>query len=281
MLRIAIPNKGQLSEPAKQMLVEAGYKRSTNARDLVIHDVDNHVEFFLLRPRDIATYVAAGTLDLGITGRDMLAESGVAADEILALGFAPSTFRLAGPVGKYEQPGDLHGARVATSYPEILHAYLDAIGVQSSVISLDGAVENAVRLGVADAVADVVDTGTTLRTAGLETIGEPIMFSEALVIRRQEAPSTPETDVFIRRLQGVLTARAYVLVDYDIPLDRVEQACALTPGLESPTVSPLREQGWAAVRSVVPKSQVHRVMDRLADIGGRGILVTAISACRL
>lgn len=281
MLRIALPNKGQLSEPAKQMLAEAGYRRSMNARDLVIHDTDNDVEFFLLRPRDIATYVAAGTLDLGITGRDMLADSGVAADEILSLGFAPSTFRLAGPVGKYESPGDLQSSRVATSYPEILRTYFEAIGVTATVISLDGAVENAVRLGVADAVADVVDTGSTLRAAGLETIGEPIMHSEALLIRRTGAPSSPESDVFVRRLQGVLTARTYVLVDYDIPVERVEQACALTPGLESPTVSPLHEAGWAAVRAVVPQNQVHRVMDRLADIGGRGILVTAISACRL
>ncbi len=281
MLRIALPNKGQLSEPAKQMLAEAGYARSRSPRDLVVHDRDNDVEFFLLRPRDIATYVAAGTLDLGITGRDMLADSAVAADEILALGFAPSTFRLAGPEGKYASAGDLSGCRVATSYPEILSSYFDAIGVSADVVRLDGAVENAVRLGVADAVADVVDTGATLRLAGLETIGDPIMLSEALLIRRTGAPNSPEADVFIRRLQGVLTARTYVLVDYDIPSDRVADACALTPGLESPTVSPLAEEGWVAVRAVVPKTQVHRIMDRLADIGGRGILVTAISACRL
>ncbi len=281
MLRIALPNKGQLSEPAKQMLAEAGYARSRSPRDLVVQDRENDVEFFLLRPRDIATYVAAGTLDLGITGRDMLADSAVAADEILALGFAPSTFRLAGPEGKYNAAQDLAGCRVATSYPEILSTYFDAIGVTADVVRLDGAVENAVRLGVADAVADVVDTGATLRVAGLETIGEPIMHSEALLIRRTGAPASAEADVFIRRLQGVLTARTYVLVDYDIPKDRVADACALTPGLESPTVSPLAEDGWVAVRAVVPKTQVHRIMDRLADIGGRGILVTAISACRL
>lgn len=281
MLRIALPNKGQLSEPAKQMLAEAGYARSRSPRDLVVHDRDNDVEFFLLRPRDIATYVAAGTLDLGITGRDMLADSAVAADEILALGFAPSTFRLAGPEGKYGSAAELSGCRVATSYPEILGSYFQAIGVDAEVVRLDGAVENAVRLGVADAVADVVDTGGTLRLAGLETIGDPIMFSEALLIRRSGAPASVEADVFIRRLQGVLTARTYVLVDYDIPRDRVADACALTPGLESPTVSPLAEDGWVAVRAVVPKAQVHRIMDRLADIGGRGILVTAISACRV
>lgn len=281
MLRIAIPNKGQLSEPAKQMLAEAGYAGPRSPRDLLVQDAENQVEFFFLRPRDIATYVAAGTLDLGITGRDMLADSGVEVDELLPLGFAPSTFQLAAPIGSAHGPGDLQGVRIATSYPEILRAYLTAVGVQATVVRLDGAVENSVRLGVADAIADVVDTGTTLRLAGLEPVGEPILRSEALLVRRSAAPASPEVDVFVRRLQGVLTARTYVLVDYDIPMDQVEQACALTPGLESPTVSPLHEQGWAAVRAVVPKAQVHRTMDRLEAIGGRGILVTAISACRL
>lgn len=281
MLRIALPNKGQLSEPAKAMLREAGYRGARNPRDLVITDQENDVEFFLLRPRDIATYVGAGTLDLGITGRDMLADSGSDAQEVLQLGFAPSAFRLAAPNGSVTDLTEIGGLRIATSYPILLSAYLAAVGVQAEVISLDGAVENAVRLGVADAVADVVDTGTTLRQAGLELVGEPILLSEAVLIRRNEAPPSAGVDRFVKRLQGVLTARAYVLVDYDIPLDRVKEACELTPGLESPTVSPLHDEGWAAVRAVVPKLEVHRIMDKLADMGGRGILVTAISACRL
>ena len=272
MLRVALPNKGQLSEPAKQMLAEAGYLRSRNPRDLVITDAANGVEFFLLRPRDIATYVGAGTLDLGITGRDMLADSAADADEILPLGFAPSTFRLAAPVGTCSvarRTWTARGSRRPT--PRSCGRTWRRIGRdEPRIVRLDGAVENAVRLGVADAVADVVDTGGTLRSAGLQTIGEPILHSEALLIRAQERPDAPEVDVFVRRLQGVLTARSYVLVDYDIPMDRVEEACDLTPGLESPTVSPLHEQGWAAVRAVVPKAEVHRIMDRLADIGGRG-----------
>jgi len=281
MLRVALPNKGQLSDPAKQMLAEAGYQGSRNPRELVITDVDNDVEFFLLRPKDIATYVGVGTLDVGITGRDMLADSAADAVELLSLGFAPSTFRLAAPAAVATQLTDLNGKRVATSYPELLRTYFQAVGVDATIVRLDGAVENAVRLGVADAVADVVDTGSTLRAAGLEIVGEAILNSEALLIRRAGVDLTPEVEVFLRRLEGVLTARTYVLVDYDIPLAQVTEACALTPGLESPTVSPLHEQGWAAVRSVVPKAEVHRTMDRLADIGGRGILVTAISACRL
>jgi ATP phosphoribosyltransferase len=281
MLRIALPNKGQLAEPAKEMLREAGYLRSHSPRDLVVSDPDNDVEFFFLRPRDVALYVGSGILDLGITGRDMLLDSGATADEVLALGFARSTFRLAARPGRYADMVELSGERIATSYPKLLQDVLQRAGVTASVVKLDGAVENAVRLGVADAVADVVDTGTTLRQAGLVLLGEPLLASEAIVVRPSAAGPGPAADVFIRRLQGVMTARSYVLVDYDIPNDLVEQACEMTPGLESPTVAALHETGWSAVRAVVPKRDVHRVMDDLADLGGRGILVTAITACRL
>ncbi len=281
MLRVALPNKGQLAEPAKQMLREAGYLRSHSPRDLVVSDPDNDVEFFFLRPKDVALYVGSGTLDLGITGRDMLHDSGATAQEVLPLGFARSTFRLAGPAGRFSDVDELSGRRIATSYPRLLEGYLNSAGLTASVVKLDGAVENAVRLGVADAVADVVDTGTTLRQAGLQLIADPILTSEAIVVRPRSAPSSAAVDVFIRRLQGVMTARSYVLVDYDIPDALVQRACELTPGLESPTVAALHETGWSAVRAVVPKTDVHRIMDDLADIGGRGILVTAITACRL
>ena len=281
MLRVALPNKGQLSEPAKAMLREAGYLRSHGPRDLVVSDPANDVEFFFLRPKDVALYVGSGTLDLGITGRDMLIDSGATATEVLPLGFAPSTFRLAAPAGKYDQPEDLAGTRIATSYARLLRAYLKRSGIDADVVSLDGAVENAVRLGVADAIADVVDTGTTLRQAGLEVIGEPVLVSEAVVVRPDSAEFYPAAEVFMRRLQGVMTARTYVLVDYDIPNELVERACDLTPGLESPTVSSLHETGWSAVRAVVPKSDVHLIMDSLADLGARGVLVTSIMACRL
>ena len=281
MLRVAVPNKGQLSEPAKAMLREAGYLGSHGPRDLMVADPDNDVEFFFLRPKDIAHYVGAGTLDVGITGRDMLLDSRATAVEVMPLGFAGSTFRLAVPVGSAAAPRDLAGRRIATSYRTLLTNYLQAEGIDAEVVRLDGAVENAVRLGVADAVADVVDTGTTLRVAGLETIGDPVLVSEAIVVRPAAAADNPAVDVMLRRLQGVLTARTYVMVDYDIPSELVEQACALTPGLESPTVSPLLERQWSAVRAVVPKKDVHGIMDDVAELGGRGILVTAIAACRL
>lgn len=281
MLRVAVPNKGMMSEPARAMLTEAGYLRTASTRDLVVHDPENDVEFFFLRPRDIAIYVGEGTLDLGITGRDMLLDSGASADEVLPLGFAPSTFRLAAPKGSASSPADLDGRTIATSYAVVLEAYLAREGISARVVKLDGAVENAVALGVADAVADVVATGTTLRKAGLELVGDPILVSEAAVIRRTGAPQVPAIETFVRRLHGVMVARSYVLVDYDILTEHIEQACAMTPGIESPTVSSLHDPRWSAVRAMVPAADVHRIMDELYELGARGILVTDIHACRL
>ncbi|MEK9663063.1 MAG: ATP phosphoribosyltransferase [Candidatus Nanopelagicales bacterium] len=281
MLRVALPNKGQLAEPARDMLREAGYLRSTPPRDLVIADPDNDVEFFLLRPKDVATYVGAGTLDVGITGRDMLLDSGADATELLELGFGDSTFRLAAPGGANMAIHDLAGSRIATSYPGVLAAYLERAGLEAQIVRLDGAVENAVRLGVADAVADVVATGTTLRQAGLQVIGEPILVSEAVVVQRSGVAISPAVDTFVRRLTSVLVARAYVLLDYDIRTSEIEAACRITPGFESPTISPLHDPEWSAVRAMVRRTDVHRIMDELYERGARGILVTAIHACRL
>ncbi len=281
MLRVALPNKGQLADPAREMLREAGYLPASAARDLVVQDPDNDVEFFFLRPKDIAVYVGEGTLDVGITGRDMLLDSGADAEELAALGFGGSTFRLAAPAGTTGRVEDLAGRRIATSYPGVLAAYLARAGIEARIVRLDGAVENAVRLGVADAVADVVATGTTLRQAGLEVLGDPILVSEALVVRRRQAPADPAVETFVRRLHGVMVARSYVLVDYDIRADQVDAACAITPGFESPTVSSLHDPAWVAVRAMVPRRDVHRVMDELYDLGARGILVTAIHASRL
>ena len=281
MLRVAIPNKGQLAEPAREILIEAGYRVSMTGRDLVVQDPINDVEFFFLRPRDIATYVGAGTLEIGITGRDMLLDSGAPAEEIVPLGFAPSTFRLAAPTGTASSVRDLQGLRIATSYGRVLSDYLKREGIEASIVELEGAVENAVALGVADAIADVVDTGTTLRQAGLSVIGDPILISEATVVRRRGATADPAVETFVRRLEGVMVARTYVLIDYDVAAEHLDRACAITPGFESPTVSPLHDPAWRAVRAMVPKADLHRIMDELYDLGARGILVTDIRACRL
>ncbi|MFJ1667940.1 ATP phosphoribosyltransferase [Streptomyces bottropensis] len=287
MLRIAVPNKGSLSGPAGEMLHEAGYQQRRESKELRIVDPVNEVEFFYLRPRDIAIYVSSGRLDIGITGRDLLIDSGANAEEILPLGFARSTFRFASKPGTANGVEDLKGKTVATSYEGIVAGHLADNGIDASVVHLDGAVETAIELGVAEVIADVVETGTSLRNAGLEVFGEPIMKSEAVVIRRVgadtsvESENEPKVQQFLRRLQGVLVARTYVMMDYDCRVEQLEKAVALTPGLESPTVSPLHNEGWVAVRAMVPAKEAQRIMDDLYDIGARAILTTAIHACRL
>ena len=279
MLRIAVPNKGMLADTAAEMLAEAGYTGRRDPKTLHVVDTENDVEFFFLRPRDIATYVASGALDVGITGRDLLLDVEYTAREIEALGFGESTFRFAGPPGRFADVGDLNGVRVASAYPGLVGGFLEAQGVKAELVQLDGAVESAVRLGVADAVADVVSTGTTLRQAGLEIFGPVILESEAVLISR---PGDAEgTDTLLRRLRGVMVARRFVLLDYDLPATLVDQAVAIAPGRESATISPLRDPEWVAVRVMVPRRGVNRVMDSLYALGARAILVTAIDAARL
>ena len=281
LLRLAVPNKGSLSQSAIDILREAGYKQRTDAKRLTLTDGDNGVEFFYLRPRDIAVYVGEGTLDVGITGRDLLLDSGAKAEEVLTLGFGRSRFHFAAPPGTASGVADLAGKRIATSYAGVVQRHLEAHGVQATVTRLDGAVESSVQLGVADVIADVVETGSTLRNAGLEVFGDPILESEAVLITRAGAQPPAGFEVFRRRVEGVLVARSYVMMDYDIRTERVEEAVALTPGIESPTVSPLHREGWVAVRSMVPSAGAQQLMDDLYGIGARAILLTDIHACRL
>jgi len=281
MLRIAVPNKGSLAESSVEILKEAGYRQRTDVRDLVLVDPDNSVEFYYLRPRDIAIYVGSGELEAGITGRDLLIDSAASAEEILGLDFGSSTFRFAAPTGREWKIADIAGKRVATAYPGLVEHTLKTFGISSQIVRLDGAVESSVRLGVADVIADVVSTGNTLRQAGLQVFGDPILVSEAVVIKRKGTDIPAGLEVLIRRLQGVVTARQYVLLDYDVLKSLIDQACAITPGLESPTISPLQKQDWVAVRAMVLRKDTNRVMDELWTLGARGILVTDIHACRL
>jgi len=281
MLRVAVPNKGSLADSSIAILKEAGYRQRTDSRDLVLTDPDNSVEFYYLRPRDIAIYVGSGELEAGITGRDLLIDSGAEADEILALDFGGSTFRFAAPATSIWKVADISGKRVATAYPGLVEKRLNDLNIKASVVRLDGAVESSVRLGVADLIADVVSTGNTLKQAGLAIFGDPILISEAILIKRAGTALPAGLEILIRRLQGVVTARQYVLLDYDVPTSVVEKACQVTPGLESPTISPLQKADWVAVRAMVLRKDTNRLMDELWALGARGILVTDIHACRL
>jgi ATP phosphoribosyltransferase len=278
-LKVALPNKGSLSDSATSILKEAGYRQRTDSRDLVFFDPSADVEFYYLRPRDIAVYVGSGELEIGITGRDLLIDSGAEAEEILGLDFGKSRFRFA--ARNILQVSDLAGKRIATAYPGLVTHYLGHKGISAQVVKLDGAVESSIQLGVADVIADVVSTGGTLKQAGLVVFGDPILESEAIVIKRKGAQLRDDVATLIRRLQGVVIARQYVLVDYDVEEKNLEAACKVTPGLESPTISPLQKSGWVAVRAMVTRSSIHHVMDDLYAVGARGILVTDIHASRL
>ena len=281
MLRIAVPNKGSLSDAAGEMLREAGYRTRRDSKELVVSDESAGVELFYLRPRDIAVYVGSGTVDCGITGRDLLLDAGSSAVEVMTLGFGTSTFRYAARPGVVASVADIAGRRVATSYPGLVEKHLADLGIGAEVVRLDGAVETAVTLGVADVIADVVETGATLRSQGLAVFGEPILRSEAVLIKDVTSEQQASVEVLRRRLLGVTTARSYVMLDYDCPIAIIDEACEVTPGLESPTVSPLHDKGWVAVRAMVPRTETNAIMDRLYDLGARAILVTEISACRI
>lgn len=280
MLRVAVPNKGILSESSISMLKEAGYSVRRDSQELHLVDEQNQIEFFYLRPRDIATYVGSGSLDAGLTGLDLLHDSESKAIEVADLGFGGSTFRFAAPVESgFSSIADLQGKRLATAYPTLIGNYLRANGIQVELVKLDGAVESAVKLGVADAVADVVSTGNTLRKAGLAIFGPVILSSTARLIA---APGKEaESERLLRRLQGVLVAREYVIIDYDCPVELVAKASAITPGIESPTISPLADKNWVAVRALVKSSLTNQIMDELYEIGARAILVSAIHAARI
>jgi ATP phosphoribosyltransferase len=279
VLKVAIPNKGILSDAAVGMLREAGYLVRRDAKDLHVVDSAAGIEFFYLRPRDIATYVGSGSLDAGITGLDLLVDSGSTAKSISGLGFGASTLRFAGPIGKFRDIAELEGRSVATAYPNLLKEFLLKLGISAKVITLDGAVEVAVRLGVAEAVADVVSTGSTLRQAGLEIFGPAILESDAQLIVALGKDQAVQG--LLQRLEGVRVAREYVIFDYDCPVSLVEEASRITPGIESPTISPLRDNEWVAIRSLVKAAETNQKMDELYKIGARAILVSAIHAARI
>ncbi|MDT5090886.1 MAG: phosphoribosyltransferase [Mycobacterium sp.] len=282
MLRVAVPNKGVLSAPATEILVEAGYRKRGDQKDLTVVDRGNDVEFFFLRPKDIAIYVGSGDLDLGITGRDLAAESQASVRERLALGFGSSRLRYAAPGGRDWSVADLAGKRIATSFPCLVGKDLAAKGIEAHVIRLDGAVEISIQLGVADAIADLVESGRTLEVHNLVAFGEPLCDSEAVLVEREspDDATAAARNQLAARIQGVVFGQQYLMLDYDCPRDIVDRAAAITPGLESPTIAPLADPDWVAVRALVPRKDVNAIMDKLAAIGAKAILASDIRFCR-
>jgi ATP phosphoribosyltransferase len=285
MLRVAVPNKGSLSESAQEVLREAGYRRRADAKDLTVLDTANGVEFFFLRPKDIAIYVGSGELDLGITGRDLAMDSGAPVAEQLALGFGASTFRYAGPADQPWTVEALQDKRIATSYPNLVLTDLASRGIDAEIIRLDGAVEISIQLGLADAIADVVGSGRTLRQHGLAAFGDVLCKSEGVLVSRADSNGesvdlSDEARGLIARMQGVVRGQQYVMLDYDCPRELIDAASALTPGLESPTIMSLADENWVAIRAMVLRSEHQRLMDELSKLGAKAIFAMDIRSCR-
>jgi ATP phosphoribosyltransferase len=280
MIKVALPNKGQLFEPAMDLLKSCGYKVSKNNRALTTLDNDNNIEFYFLRPGDIPMYVGKGILDLGITGLDFNAEKNSPAVKIIDLHFGASRLCAAVPnESPYHNHDDLKNLRIATSFPLITQNFYQ--GQNITTVELEGAVEISVQLGVADVITDVVETGTTLKQAGLRIIGEPLFYSNAALFAHPERAQLPEVIVMRNRIQGKLVAHAYMMIEYDAPAAVLEAACNLTPGIESPTVSNLRDENWFAVKAMIPKKEANQKMDALSELGCKGIILSSIESARI
>lgn len=283
MLKIALPNKGALSQGAIDLIKSAGYKLKKGAKELYCTDAVNGIEFYFLRPTDIATYVDSGVFTFGITGRDILADSDVTLEEVVPLNFGRARMHYIIPQEQqFTGVEQFAGKRIACSYPTLIKNHLEANNVDAKIIELDGAVEISIHLGIADVVADVVETGTTIRQAGLKTVGEPVMRSEAILISKDNSfADNPVAETFIKRLNGIIVARRHVMLEYDLPTEKLDQAFSITKGLESPTVAPLHENGWSAVKVLIASSELNDCIDSLEEIGARGIIATEIRTCRL
>jgi len=280
MIKVAIPNKGMLAEPAMDLLKACGYKVSKAVKTLSSIDIANGIEFYFLRPSDIPMYVGKGIIDAGITGIDFCAEAQSPAIKILDLPFGASKHCAAVPEhSSYQKLSDIENLRIATSFPGIVSNYFK--NPKMEIVVLEGAVEISVGLDVADAVVDVVDTGTTLKQAGLRILGEPLFLSNAALFAHPNRGECPEVCTLTRRIEGKLLAMSYKMVEYDVPAELLEKACVITPGIESPTVAPLQNKNWYSVKAMVKSEESNSIMDKLQDLGCKGVLLFNIESARV
>jgi len=279
MIKIALPNKGQLFEHTLQLLSGCGYRVSKSLRSLSAIDHENEVEFYFLRPGDIPIYVANGILDAGITGKDFVAEKGVNAVCVFDLNYGQSRLCAAAPtqlgLTTLEQ---LQGKRIATSFPNLTLRHFPRPDL---IVQLEGAVEISVKLGIADAVVDLVETGSTLLQAGLSIVGDPLFQSSAALFAHPGREEQQGVITLRNRLEGKVLAQEYLMVEYDCATTLLAAACEITPGIESPTVMSLAKPGWSSVKSMVRRRESQRVMDELARLGCRGILLSALESVRI
>jgi ATP phosphoribosyltransferase len=281
LLRIGVPSKGRLAEIAMQLLNEAGLAFRRSERSLFAKCRDMPAEITFLRTDDIPVLTAEGAIDLGITGADLVAESGMPLVHRLDLGIGSCRLALCvaddAPIA---DPRQLAGKRIATSFPRITRDWLAKRGVEAHFVELSGSVEIMIMLGVADAIVDLVETGSTLAANRLRVL-EEIGRYETVVVQNQRATDAALADRIVRRLEGIVIARSYSLLEYNIPRSRLAEAEKITPGFNSPTVSALEDPDWCAVRAMVRRGEAHGIMERLEAIGASAIIETSISNCRL
>jgi len=280
MIKVALPNKGQLFDPTIELLRSCGYKANKSYKHLSTLDTENGIEFFFLRPGDIPMYVGQGIIDLGITGLDFNAEKRSPAVKVLDLHYGHSRLCAAVPnESPWHKLEDIRDVRIATSFTGITKSYFKKEDMK--LVELEGAVEISVNLGIADAVIDIVETGSTLKAAGLRILGEELFRSNAALFAHPGRENSPEVSTMVKRIQGKLVALSYMMVEYDVSAELLEKACALTPGLENPTVSQLFNKDWFAVKAMIKRNEANSLMDKLSELGCRGILLSEIESARI
>jgi ATP phosphoribosyltransferase len=280
-LRIGIPSKGRLAEAAAQLLTEAGLSFRRQERSLFARVRDMPIEVTFLRTHDVPVLCAEGAIDMGVTGGDLIEETGVKLTHRLALGMGNWRLAICVPEdSRINETADLAGCRIATSFPNVTKKYLASHRITAHAVELTGSVEIMIALGVADAIVDLVESGSTLAANQLRVLDELGRY-EAVLVQNPATRHPQLADRVVRRLEGVVIARSYSLLEYNVPEAKLAEAEKITPGFESPTVSKLEEAGWFSVRAMVKRSEVIEIMERLEMLGATAILETTITNCRL
>ena len=280
-LRIGIPSKGRLSELATELLNQAGLQFRRQERTLFALVKQLPIDIIFLRTDDIPVLCAEGAIDLGITGSDLLQESQADIDVRMPLGVGHCRLSLCVPdSSEITDCKQLNGKRIATSFPNLTERFLAEHQAKVHLVELSGSVEIMISLGVADAIVDLVETGSTLAANKLRILTDIGQYETVLVQNRQRHNSEV-ADRVVRRLEGVVIARDYSLLEYNIPRSQLAAAEAITPGFKSPTVNALEDREWCAVRAMVKRKHAIDVMEKLEALGASAILETAIGNCRL
>jgi len=280
-LRIGVPSKGRLSEIAGSLLSDAGLSFRRQDRSLFARVKDMPVDITFLRTDDIPVLCAEGAIDMGITGSDLVQEAEVDIETRMKLGVGKCRLALCIPEdSQWNSVADMKTCRVATSFPNVTKAYLKPHGVNPHLVNLSGSVEVMISLGVADAIVDLVETGSTLAANRLKIFAE-IGSYETVLIQNHQKRMPEMADRIVRRLEGVVIARDYSLLEYNIPRSKLAKAEEITPGFNSPTVNALEDKDWCAVRVMVKRKGVIDAMERLDVLGASAILQTEIANCRL